>query len=66
MAMIYLEHPDHGRKIASMEAEAEFDEKHGWTRYNPDAPCVVEEEVAPVNVLDTKRKYTRRAVTEGV
>ena len=60
---IYLEHDIHGRKIASMEAEAEFDEKHGWTRYNPEAPLAVEE--APtVNALEIKRKYTRRAVTE--
>ena len=63
MAMIYLEHPDHGRKIASMELEAEFDEKHGWTRYNPDAPIALEEAL-PVNALEIKRKYTRRAVTE--
>jgi hypothetical protein len=67
MAMIYLEHPDHGRKVATMELEAEFDEKNGWTRYNLDTPCVVEEEeIAPVNALEIKRKYTRRAVTEGV
>ena len=60
---IYLEHDIHGRKIASMEAEAEFDEKHGWTRYNPEAPSSTEE--APtLNALEVKRKYTRRAVTE--
>jgi hypothetical protein len=35
---IYLEHPIHGRKIASIEAEAEHDEKHGWLRYNPNTP----------------------------
>ena len=60
---IYLEHDIHGRKIASMEAEAEFDEKHGWTRYNPDEPSNTEE--APtLNALEVKRKYTRKAVTE--
>jgi hypothetical protein len=53
-------HPIHGRKIASIEAEAEFDEKHGWTRYNPEAP----EPEPPVNAL--KRKYTRKAETEEV
>ena len=61
MAMIYLLHPIHGRKVATMELEAVFDETHGWTRYNPD-----ELEVAVVNELEVKRKYTRRAVAEGV
>ena len=59
---IYLEHPIHGRKIASIEAEAEHDEKHGWLRYNPDTPS--ELEAAPVNVLEVKRR--RKAITEEV
>jgi hypothetical protein len=47
-----------------MELEAEYDEKNGWTRYNPDTP--LELEAAPVNVLEVKRKYTRRTeVVEG-
>ena len=60
---IYLQHPFHGRKIASMEAEAEFDEKNGWVRYNPDTPSEPEE---AANTLAVKRKYTRKAETEGV
>ena len=56
--LIYLEHPVHGRKIASIELEAIEDEKHDWTRYNPD-------DVPQVEPLEVKRKYTRRAVTEG-
>jgi hypothetical protein len=64
--IIYLMHPVHGRKVATMELEAEYDEKNGWSRYNPDTPV----EAAPVNmlevVLQTKRKYTRRTITEGV
>ena len=56
MAMIYLLHPIHGRKVATMELEAVFDETNGWTRYNPEA----------VNALEVKRKYTRKAVAEGV
>jgi hypothetical protein len=56
---IYLSHPDHGCKVATMELEAEYDEKNGWTRYNPDTPS--EPEAAPVNVLEVKRKYTRKA-----
>jgi hypothetical protein len=60
---IYLQHPVHGRKIASMEAEAEFDENNGWVRYNPDTPSEPEE---AANTLVVKRKYTRKAETEGV
>jgi hypothetical protein len=60
---IYLEHPIHGRKIASIEAEAEHDEKHGWLRYNPDTPSDSEE---AANTLVAKRKYTRKVETEGV
>jgi hypothetical protein len=60
---IYLQHPIHGRKIASMEAEATFDEQNGWVRYNPDTPSEPEE---AANTLVVKRKYTRKAETEGV
>jgi hypothetical protein len=35
--MIYLRHPKHGVKIASMEMEAQYDESHGWSRFDPDA-----------------------------
>ena len=60
---VTLVHPIHGAKVATMEAEVEADEKNGWTRYNPDAPSEPEE---AVNTLVVKRKYTRRADTEGV
>lgn len=30
MMQIYLTHPRHGKKIASMEKEAEADKKAGW------------------------------------
>lgn len=71
MAVIYLIHPTHGAKVATMELEALADEKCGWTRYNPDTPSAPED-AAPVNELGTKRKYTRKTVdpvevaTEGV
>jgi hypothetical protein len=52
--IIYLEHPEHGAKVATMDLEAEMDEKNGWTRYNPDTPS--EPEAAPVNVLEVKRR----------
>ena len=65
MPAIYLNHPDHGCKVATMELEAEYDEKNGWTRYNPNTPSDFEA-AAPANALGTKRKYTRRTeIVEG-
>jgi hypothetical protein len=52
---IYLEHPVHGAKVATMDLEAEMDERNGWTRYNPDTPSELDE-AAPVNVLEVKRR----------
>jgi hypothetical protein len=65
MAVIYLTHPDHGAKVATMELEAEADEQNGWTRYNPDTPSVPE---AAANTLVVKRRTTRKveAEPEGV
>jgi hypothetical protein len=57
---IYLKHPTHGTKVAICDLEAEYDERNGWSKYNPDEVVVV------VNELEAKRKYTRRAVAEGV
>ena len=65
MPLIYLEHPDHGNQVATMEQEAEFDEQNGWVRYTHDTPSISEEvetveeatEVAaPVNTLEVKRR----------
>jgi hypothetical protein len=53
---IYLSHPVHGRKVATMELEAAYDETNGWTRYTLDTPV----EAAPVvNELEVKRRRTR-------
>jgi hypothetical protein len=66
MPIIYLEHPDHGNKIATMEQEAEFDEQNGWTRYTIDTPTpvveVVEEQVEELvaEVVNTLKPKTRR------
>ena len=49
-----------------MELEAIYDEKLGWVRYTVGTPSVEPVEVAPVNALEAKRKYTRKVVTEGV
>ena len=58
--IIYLSHPVHGAKVATMDLEADADEKNGWTRYNPDT--LSEPEAAPVNVLEVKRR--RKTTTE--
>jgi hypothetical protein len=62
---IYLRHPEHGTKVATMEQEAEYDEQNGWVRYTVDTPSIskkvetVEESTevaAPVNTLEVKRR----------
>jgi hypothetical protein len=61
MPVIYLTHPIHGAKMATMEEEAVYDEQHGWNRYNPDTPSVQVEEAAPVNALEVRRRGRRAA-----
>jgi hypothetical protein len=61
-----MNHPIHGTKVATMEAEAEHDETHGWTRYEldtqPELVVEIKEVIAaPVNTLE---KRTRRKTTE--
>ena len=60
MPIIYLKHPIHGAKVATMEMEAEYDEQNGWIRYNPDE-VVAEEEIPSflqesVNELEPTRR----------
>lgn len=62
MANIYLSHPAHGKKIATLELEAVADERNGWVRYNPDEP---QDDDTSENSLRVKRKYTRRVVEES-
>jgi len=54
MAVIYLRHPVHGAKVACLEAEAVYDEKNGWVRFD------VDEE--PVTVNEIKRSRGRPRV----
>ncbi|HUW99862.1 MAG TPA: hypothetical protein VMY35_02705 [Phycisphaerae bacterium] len=61
MPEIYLRHPDHGVKIASLEQEAEYDEQNGWNRYTPGEEAE-DEPAPPVNVLARRR---RREVHDG-
>jgi hypothetical protein len=53
--IIYLKHPVHGTKVATMDLEVTEDEKNGWVRYTLDTPFVTEE-VAPINELGVKRR----------
>ena len=55
MTIIYLNHPTHGNKVATMEMEAEFDEQNGWVRYT-DETLSDEPIAAPVNTLEVKRR----------
>ena len=62
MPTIYLRHPVHGTKVATMIEEAEADAQNGWVVYNLDTPAKTEVkaevivEAAPVNTLDVKRR----------
>ena len=53
MAIIYLRHPQHGTKVASMEAEVEHDYKHGWEEFDPNEiqEVIVEETPIVENAL---------------
>lgn len=63
MAVIYLRHPVHGSKVACSDWEADYDEQHGWERYDVDAP---DEVAAPeANVLRVKRKYRKANQVEA-
>ena len=68
MPTIYLEHPVHGTKVATLDIEADFDEQNGWTRYTIDTPTEevevveeqVEEPVAVEEVVNTLKPKSRR------
>jgi len=51
--IIYLQHPQHGQKVATSNMEAEYDETNGWVRYNPETPS---DEPEVVNTLKRRRK----------
>jgi hypothetical protein len=64
MSVIYMSHPVHGAKVATMELEAQADEKNGWTRYTLDTPIVVEE-AAPQEVKRRRGRPIVEAVEQG-
>jgi hypothetical protein len=57
---IYLKHPIHGNKIATLEMEAVFDEEHGWVRYNPKEPEESEESIESASVVVNQLQAKRR------
>lgn len=62
MPVIYLSHPVHGAKVATMEAEAIYDESNGWMRYDPDTQS--SDAAVPTNELAVKRRGRRPAVKD--
>lgn len=58
MSVIYLRHPTHGTKVATMDAEAIYDEEYGWVRYNPAGPAPAPSEDT-VNGLAARRRRPR-------
>ena len=53
MAVIYLRHPVHGMKVATMDLEANADIENGWERFDPN-------EVTADAEPDTVRRRGRR------
>ena len=67
MAVIYMVHPVHGAKVAISEHEADYDEMHGWMRYDPTTPDEADddEDETPVNEMAVpKRRGRPRAQQE--
>jgi len=58
MPIIYMRHPVHGAKVATMEMEAEYDERNGWERYTPGQD--EDDEATPaINTLITRARRRR-------
>lgn len=57
--VIYLWHPVHGTKVATLEAEAVADEKNGWARFEPGEKSAPSKD-SP-NQLGKKRPVLSRA-----
>ena len=63
MPVIYMSHPVHGAKVATMELEAVYDEQNGWTRYTLDTPIV--DEAAPQEVKRRRGRPSLEAAEQG-
>lgn len=51
---IYLRHPVHGTKVATMDAEVKADMENGWVIFDPNNRDKVEDE--PNNELRRRRR----------
>jgi hypothetical protein len=61
MPVIYLTHPIHGAKVATIDLEADLDVQNGWSRYNPEIV-----ETAPEPELVVRRGRRKKDVlSEG-
>ena len=60
MAVIYLQHPVHGAKVACSDIEAQMDFANGWEEFDPSEP------VAPVAPVESVAPATVEAVQEPV
>jgi len=56
--VIYMRHPVHGKKVAIAEAEAVYDEKNGWERFELGGP------ESEVNELAKPRGRPRKELVE--
>ena len=61
MPVIYLTHPVHGAKVATIDMEADLDVQNGWSRYNPN---VAEAEPEPELVARRGRRK-KDVLSEG-
>ena len=64
MAEIYLMHPKHGVKVATLEQEAQYDETHGWVRFDPNEPDLSDVEVEDNVMAETPRRRGRPRLTQ--
>ena len=65
MAVIYLVHPTHGAKVAISDEEANYDETHGWVRYDPDTlEPVADEDEDIVNVMAEPKRRGRPRIRQ--
>jgi hypothetical protein len=54
--IIYLKHPIHGTKVATLEAEADADKENGWVEFDPTNRVEEEKKEAPENELRRRRR----------
>jgi hypothetical protein len=59
MPVIYLTHPVHGAKVATIDLEADLDVQNGWSRYNPEIV-----ETAPEPELVVRRGRRKKGEEE--